>query len=125
MPLPPKLEQELTELRAEYQIQVVEDAEFICLIFSTFPLGDGFTLPSSDLLLRVPRSYNDAGPDMFWTSPEVLLSGGGVPQNADSLEDYCGRKWRRFSWHRGGWNPTCDNLHGHMEFIRRRLREKK
>jgi hypothetical protein len=125
MTLPPKLEGELEELRSDYVFEVIEDPDFINLIFKDFALGEGYSLTHSELLLRMPRSYPDAGPDMFWTAVEVLLAGGTVPQAADSIEPYAGKNWRRFSWHRPPWNPNVDNLHGHIEFIRRRLREKK
>jgi hypothetical protein len=128
MPLPPRLEQELNELRLQHRIEVIEEAELINLIFLGFAIGDGYTVAHSDLLLRVPRSYADAGPDMFWTIPEVLLANGQVPQAADSKELHVGREWRRFSWHRpqsSPWNPNVDNLQSNLEFIRKRLGEKK
>ena len=125
MTLPPKLEREIAELRATNQIEVIEDPDYINLVFGAFPLGEGYNIAASDLLLRVPRSYPDAGPDMFWVAKEVVLATGSAPQAAESIETYLGKPWRRFSWHRKSWNPTFDNLHGHMEFIRRRLREQK
>lgn len=124
--IPPKLQKELEELNREHQVGVSEEGDWINLIFSQFPLGDGFSATTSDLLIRVPRSYPDAGPDMFWLDQSLTLAGGQVPQNADSIEGpYAGRKWRRFSWHRKRWNSSVDNIHGHLEFIRRRLREKR
>jgi hypothetical protein len=128
MPLPPRLEQELNELRAQHQIEVTEEADLINVVFAGFALGEGWTLTHSDLLLRIPRSYADAGPDMFWMNPEVKLAGGQLPQAGEPVERLINRDWRRFSWHRppsSPWNPNVDNLHGHLEFIRKRLREKK
>src|SRR5438309_91450 len=111
MPLPPRLEKELAELRVEFQIEVTEESDIVNIVFKGFAIGDGFNRVTSDLLLRLPKTYPDAGPDMFWTVPELLLLNGAVPQNADSLEDYIGHRWRRFSWHKAAWNPTIDNLH--------------
>jgi len=125
MALPPKLEKEIEELRSEYSIDVIEDAEILNVIFKDFPLGEGFNLERTDILLRVPRSYPDSGPDMFWTHPTLTLANGQVPLNADALESYVSKQWRRFSWHRQSWNPSVDNIHGNMEFIRKRLKEKK
>lgn len=126
MTLPPKLGKELEELKLEHTIAISEEGDWINLIFSQFALGEGFTRPTSDLLLRIPRSYPDAGPDMFWLDSALTLIGGAVPQSAEAIEGpYAGRMWRRFSWHRTGWNPSIDNVHGHLEFIRRRLREKR
>ncbi len=121
--LPPRLQKELDELKSDYQIEVSEEGDWINLVFAAFPLGQGFSPTTSDLLLRIPRSYPDAGPDMFWLDPSVKLSTGQVPQSAESLELCMGRNWRRFSWHRKAWSPSIDNTHGYLEFIRRRLRE--
>lgn len=123
--IPPKLEREIAELKTDHQLEVHDDGDWISLVFMTFDLGTGFNQATSNLLLRVPRSYPDAGPDMFWVDPSVTLASGQVPQSAEALENYLGRTWRRFSWHRSRWNPLVDNIHGHLEFIRRRLREKK
>ena len=125
MPLPPKLEKEIEELRSEHpNITVTEESDMINLVFPGFALGEGYSVATSDVLLRVPRSYNDAGPDMFWTGVEVTLKDGKIPQAAENIENHLGHPWRRFSWHRT-WNPTCDNIHNNLEFIRKRLREKK
>jgi hypothetical protein len=126
MPLPPRLERELAELRVSHPIEISEDANVVYVSISEFPLGEGYTKKTSTLLLQIPRSYPDAGPDMFWVEHDITLDTGVVPQAAESIESYLGQTWRRFSWHRqGGWNPTVDNLHGYVEFIRRRLRERK
>ena len=109
-----------------YAFEVIEDPAFINLVFGAFPLGEGYSADRSELLVKVPRSYPDAGPDMFWVDPGVTLASGVVPQSAEHVETHLNRPWRRFSWHRqGSWNPNVDNMHSHIEFIRRRLREKK
>jgi len=127
MPIPPRLESELVELQKALAIEVVEEPTIINLIFRQFRLGDGFNVPASDLLIRAPRTYPDAGPDMFWVEENVRLSTGAVPQSAESVEEHVGRRWRRFSWHwkNGRWDPNTDNMHAYVEFIRRRLREKR
>lgn len=125
MALPPKLEKELNELRHLYQISISEEGDCINVILSAFSLGEGFNVTSSDLLLRVPRSYPDAGPDMFWVDIGVTLQSGQPPQAAEAIEQHVNRRWRRFSWHHQKWNPSIDNLHGYLEFVRRRLREKR
>lgn len=128
MTLPPRLQSEIEELRAgSYNIEIHEDPDFINLVFKGFPLCAGYSAAESDLLLRVPRSYPDAGPDMFWIDPGITLDSGQIPQAAENIETYLGKTWRRFSWHRpgNGWNPTIDNVHGQIEFIHRRLKDKK
>jgi putative FmdB family regulatory protein len=70
--LPPKLQKELEELGKDHQVGALEEGDCINLIFAQFPLGPGFSAASSDLLIRIPRSYPDAGPDMFWVQESVL-----------------------------------------------------
>jgi hypothetical protein len=123
--LPPRLTKELNELQQSYSIEVVEDSDSVNFVFKDFSLGEGYNMPSSDLLLRIPRTYPDAGPDMFWTNEQLVLADGRVPQAAEAFETHLNKRWRRFSWHRAAWNPVVDNLHSHVEFIRKRLRAQK
>lgn len=125
MALPPRLEKEVQELRDAQRVDIAEDGDYINLVLPAFALGEGFSVATSDLLIRVQRSYPDAGPDMFWVDVSVLLANGQAPQAAEVIETHAGRNWRRFSWHRKGWNPSVDNLDSYIEFIRRRLKEKK
>lgn len=122
MPLPPKLDKEVIELGKHYQIEVIEDTDTINLIIKDFPIGNGYSLPVSDLLVRTPRSYPDAGPDMFWTLPGLTLQNGAIPEAAQVIETYLGRAWRRFSWHGPPWRSSIHNMHSFIEFIRRRLK---
>lgn len=123
MAIPPRLETEIQGLKEIFELEIVEDNDYINIVFKDFPLGDGYNVPRSDLLLKVPKAYPDAGPDMFYTKPEVTFVDGRIPQAAENMEDHLGRQWRRFSWHRPVWNPTVDNLHSHVEFIKARLRK--
>jgi hypothetical protein len=115
---------EIKELEPQYDVQVVEEAAHIDLIIDSFPTSPHFNRPTTALLIRVPRSYPDAGPDMFWTDVELLLSDSTMPKNGESVESYCGKQWRRFSWHHNGWNPALNNLVTYITFIRRRFDEK-
>lgn len=123
--LPPKLAKEVEELQHDYAIEVVEDSDNVNLIFQSFPLEEGYNMPSAEMLLRIPRTYPDTGPDMFWTNEQLLLADGRIPQAAEAFETHLSKRWRRFSWHRPPWNPVIDNLRSHVEFIRKRLRAKK
>jgi hypothetical protein len=118
MALPPRLAKEIEQL--ELKPEVTEDGSVVNLVFRNYPIPPGYNRSAADLLVRIPLSYPDAGPDMFWTSPALTLANGGVPQAADSLETYINQQWRRFSWHTR-WRPNIDNLHGYMNFVHRRL----
>jgi hypothetical protein len=124
MSLPPKLEREIEELQKGLTVEVHEDSSFANLVLKDFPLSGSFNMPSADLLIRVPLSYPDSGPDMFWTDLRVLLSDGREPQAANIKEKYLGREWRRFSWHRSRWDSVRDNLFTYLEFVRHRIAQK-
>jgi len=123
MAIPPRLEKELTELKQTLTIEVTEDKNYVFLVVKEFRLGDVFNLTNSDLLLKIPKSYPEAGPDMFFIHPDVTFTDGRIPQAAESIETVLGREWRRFSWHQKSWNPSIDNMHSHLEFIKARLRK--
>lgn len=122
--LPPRLAKEIEELRSQHSIEVVEGQDIFDLLIRDVPTGDLFSHSSTTVLLRAPRSYPDAGLDMFWTDPSLTLADGTIPQAAGSIEQYAGRSWRRFSWHHNGWNAALHNLHTYLEFVRRRFRER-
>ncbi len=122
--LPPRLEADLSALSAGgWMFSLYEESGFISVILNNMPTTPLFyNQPTTDILVRVPRMYPEAGPDMFWTEPDLLLVDGRIPANADVLEHYCGRQWRRFSWHRqAAWNPAMDWLGTHVELVRQRL----
>jgi hypothetical protein len=121
--LPPTLAKELESLRESRTVELIEDVDFINLILPGTATGQRFNAPATTVLIRVPRAYPDAGPDMFWTDPALTLGSGAAPQSADQVETHVGRLWRRFSWHQGvPWNPSLHTLLSYLEFVARRLR---
>jgi hypothetical protein len=118
MALPPRLVKEIAQL--DLRPEITEEGGVVNLLFRDFPIPDGYNRPAANLLVRIPLAYPDAGPDMFWTTPELMLANGAAPQCGDSIETHMGQQWRRFSWHTT-WRPNVDNLHGYMHFVRRRL----
>lgn len=74
-----------------------------------------------DLLLRLPFSYPNGKPDMFWVDENFVLKDGKVPKAAEVIETWLGKRRRRFSWHLSSWNPGADNLLTYLEFINNRL----
>jgi Prokaryotic E2 family E len=54
--------------------------------------------------------------DMFWTDLATLRATEPYPPTPTASKPYCGRQWRRFSWHRNGiWNPTGNGLLDHFD----------
>jgi hypothetical protein len=136
--LPAQLESELATLRRTFTVDVVEEPQVIDVVIHGFPVASPpYNSSSTNVLIRVPRAYPDAGLDMFWTDIELKLDGGGIPQGADKQEEYPatdsilgfhGKVWRRFSWHPkyaspGKWNPAIDNIVSYTEFVRKRLNQ--
>src|SRR6266568_1208027 len=133
--LSPQLEADLRDLRQHYAIEVVEESAVINLVVRGFATSGHYNRRTTNLLLRIPRSYPDSGLDMFWTDPELLLKEGSIPNGAqaierypalDSIGEFNGKQWRRFSWHPQTasptrWNPNVDNLLSYLEFVRKRL----
>jgi len=94
---------------------------FVMLREVLLPPG-AYQIRATDVLFIADMQYPLSAMDMFWTDPAVLRLDGSPSQGAESLETYCGRQWRRFSWHRNGiWNPNGNPLLDHFEFMQARF----
>lgn len=110
--------QEIARLRESgYEVEIVEADGVINLIFVNYSIPPIYNKPSTTLLLRLPQSYPNGNPDMFWTDTDLLCANGKTPTKADTLENHIGKQWRRFSWHPQGWNPGIGNLCMYLEFV--------
>jgi hypothetical protein len=100
-------------------VEIHEEGAQVFIILRGLPLPPGsYRVPQSDVLFITDTQYPMSAMDMFWTNVDVLLPDGAIPLNADSIETYLGRQWRRFSWHRNGvWNPRGNPLLDHYEFM--------
>ena len=77
-----------------------------------------YSADSSDVLLIADVQYPASAMDMFWMEEPVTLADGSTPNHQTSVEDYLGRRWRRWSWHRNGvWTPGIDDLLNHWAFV--------
>jgi len=103
------------------QVTVQGDRFLIVLRQVQLPRG-AYKVSATDVLMIAERQYPFAAMDMFWTDLDVVLADSKVPQNADTIEQYDGRSWRRFSWHRNNvWNPHRSNpLLDHFTFVEQR-----
>lgn len=116
------LVQEVEDLKNEgYNVELIVAEGWANVLFHAYPLPPGYSKPRTELLLKLPMSYPNGRPDMFWTDGDLLLRGGGVPKSAEAMEPALGRTWRRFSWHPQNWNPGVDNLRTYLEFVNNRL----
>jgi hypothetical protein len=112
------LNQEVSELRTSgYKVEIVELDGMINLIIGDFLIPSIYNKQHTTLLLRLPVSYPNGNPDMFWTDADIVCLNGQNPTSADQIETYLEKQWRRFSWHPQGWNPGTGNLHMYLEFV--------
>jgi hypothetical protein len=92
----------------------------LCVVIPNDPLPPGLSGVPIDLLLRLPGTWPDGQPDMFWVSPAIQI-GGRYPAAADYFEMYLGRQWQRWSRHlNGGWNAG-DDLSTWLRIVDREL----
>ena len=112
------LRQEVENLRNEgFSVEIIEAEGVVNLLLENYALPPIYNKPSTTLLLRVPESYPNGNPDMFWSEMDLLCVNGQVPNTAETIETHLGKQWRRFSWHPQGWNPGIGNLCMYLEFV--------
>lgn len=121
--IPPELASEVEALRQlGYTVDIAEAGLRVYVILRDVALPATYKPQRTDLMVFTASLYPNAGFDMFWTNPDVLLVDGRIPQAAEAIEEYEGRKWRRFSWHLNRpWNPNHDNLRSWLAYCEDRL----
>ena len=88
---------ENTGIKAE----IVEEQNRIFVILTKVPLPAGCAnVACTDVLFITDTQYPLSAMDMFYTEVEVVRANGTPFENSESIEEYCGRKWRRFSYHK-------------------------
>lgn len=120
--IPEQLSEEVERLRDRgYDVAVIDAEGVYNVLFHGYPLPQSFNKSQTQLLLRLPVSYPNGKPDMFWVDEEITFNDGRIPKQAQRIEHYLGKSWRRFSWHPSCWHPSRDNLETYLEFVNRRL----
>lgn len=124
--IPEHITKDVETLEKEgHSLSVVEADGFVNVVFHDHPIPAGYSKRAADVLVKLPMSYPNGRPDMFWTDTDLTLKGGQVPQAAGTIETVLGKQWRRFSWHPQGWNPAADDLQTYLEFVNTRLAKAK
>jgi len=121
------LEEDEVYLREKgYAYDLLPDGEAVCVVIKALPLSPGkYQRDSVDLMVCVPKGYNDAKLDNFYVDPELRLkSSGQYPPAADVFESHAGRRWQRFSRHMPIWRPGTDTLKSFLPCAYRELQEK-
>lgn len=104
---------------------MVQPDNWTFLVVPNYLLPDSFFPKVASLLVKLPPSFPDAAPDMFWLHPQVRTASGGAPQGT-SIETLLDEQWQRFSWHLlpGAWRPGISTLRDYMRCIRARLEKR-
>jgi hypothetical protein len=77
----------------------------------------------TDLMIRIPNAYPNAGLDMFYVDPPLQLRTGGYPVSAEVFENLAGRRWQRFSRHLATpWRPGVDGIGSFLALVLTELR---
>jgi len=107
-------------------IELVEEGNRIFILLKRVRLSPGLRPDVSDVLFIADTQYPLSTLDMFWTEVEVVWSDGAVPRCADAIEEYVGRRWRRFSWHANlPSSPARNRLLDHLAFVEARWAEER
>jgi hypothetical protein len=117
--MPLLLDADYEELKAR-GLNIVEDEPNRFLVFPDYCLPDGlYHQKSSDILVIVPKNYNQDGNDMLWTHPRLVRADGkpipatNDPGGGDNRvfggKEFC--RWSRH-WQSGSavWRPGKDNV---------------
>jgi hypothetical protein len=122
--IPDQLKDEVDALKnAGYMIDMEEKGDsFIHVIIRGYTLPKGYSKNHTALLIKVPMSYPNGKPDMFWSDADLILFDGRGPKST-SKENIFGTEWLRFSWHPGKWNPGNDNLETYLGFVNSGLKQ--
>jgi len=116
--IPEQIDKEIEDLRKEdHSIDLIEADGWANIVFHNFSVPPGYSKAMTTLLIKLPMSYPNGRPDMFWTDEDLILKYGRLPRNADVIETALGKNWRRFSWHPQSWNPGADNFCTYLEFV--------
>jgi len=120
--IPEQILSSIEELKLHYRVDEIHEGNPIIIVIKNFPLPTGFKIEKTDLLLKIPISFPNGKPDMFWVNPDAIPKAKKLPFTPQ-IEANLGRQWLRYSWHLQKWNPNHDNLFTFIEFIESGLKK--
>jgi hypothetical protein len=106
--------EELKFIEAKYgELEIAPDVGWF--IINRWPLGTGWNIAETPVLVLFPPGYPVTPPDNFYTRNDLRLTSGGQPGNTSPNVTQAGRSWLQFSWHveGGDWQPKAEVLKGH------------
>jgi hypothetical protein len=80
------------------------------VILPQYPLGPGWSLDATDVLVEIREGYPTVPPDNICVDPALRLASGALPGSVMGEREFNGRVWMQFSYHLdpGDWNPHPD-----------------
>ena len=107
--------------------ELVPDGSGACLVFKDYVVStERYDRSKTDLMIRIPAGYNNAGLDMFYVDPPLKLKNTNTyPKAAEVFETHAGRTWQRFSRHLpAAWRAGVDGLPMFLALVQRELQAK-
>lgn len=106
------------------------DQNFEWFIVRRWPLGPGWNLAETPVLMLFPAGYPVTPPDNFYARNDLRLNSEIQPGATSQNVSQVGRAWLQFSWHveAGDWKAHAeilkgDNMLTFLEGVGRRLLE--
>ena len=93
-----------------FDAELVSANNQIGLVLPNYGLSEAVTPATTDLLIILPPSYPDCGPDMFYLYPWVTLPNGQWPDRANHPFSFGNRQWQRWSRHSNVWRQGTDGI---------------
>lgn len=122
----PAIEEAVAQLDQDgLRVSLHADGDYAVLILDEYSVPAGWSKSRIRLLLKLPLSFPNGNPDMFWTDQDLRLADGREPEQAQLIEAILERSWRRFSWHPSTWVPGRDDIRTYLAFVDRRLTQLK
>jgi hypothetical protein len=107
------------EQRYREAVELPQPDGWTFVIYRDFRIPSEFQPDRVDMLVKLPPTFPDAAPDMFWVSPHVTVGSGGTSPRGTSSETVLGASWQRFSWHlaSGTWRSGVSTLRDFLRCI--------
>jgi len=111
--------------RKEWDVEVKKVGQETQIVIHKFLLPSKYSPSEVDLLVRQLPGYPEAGMDMFWTKPDVLLKENNQKPQAtevhEKFTEFGDEDWQRWSRHMNGWRSGADNLETFFAAIQNEL----
>ncbi len=109
--------------RAGIEYRVFEENDMLNVELIDFDLPTGLNAARANVSFRLPASYPDTAPDMWWIIPHLTPVNGGAIPATEQIETHDGRSWQRWSRHLDPnlWRSGIDGLESYVRLLRNEL----